>query len=246
MYTLAAGAAGVCILALAQPAEAKIVYTPANIRLGMNQHYDLDLNHDGITDFSIWDIRKVSKNPQCTPDVPWIRDSLVVGQSVSYGERVEGGRLARALAKGKHIGRSQRFGSYLSAQMLVQVHGLTSRCQPINVAYGNWTDVKDHYLGLMLKISGKTHYGWARLSVHPFLGGNIVAMLTGYAYETIPGKSIIAGQTKGQDDNSMEQPEAALTVPTPKPATLGSLAMGSPGLSIWRRKVSVVAAPESN
>jgi hypothetical protein len=93
MYTLAAGAAGVCILALAQPAEAKIVYTPANIRLGMNQHYDLDLNHDGITDFSIWDIRKVSKNPQCTPDVPWIRDSLVVGQSVSYGERVEGGRL---------------------------------------------------------------------------------------------------------------------------------------------------------
>lgn len=191
-------------------------------------------------------LSKVSKNPQCTPDVPWIRDSLVVGQSISYGQRVKGGRLARALTRGMHIGRSQRFGSSWSAQMLVQVHGLTSRCLPINVAYGNWTDVKDHYLGLMFKISGKTHYGWARLSVHTFLDWNIVAMLTGYAYETIPGKSIIVGQTKGQDDISIEKPTAALTVPTLKAATLGSLAMGSPGLSVWRRKESVVAAPESD
>jgi hypothetical protein len=51
MYAIAAGAAGVGILALAQPAEGKIVYTPAhkNAVLGIN----LDLNHDGIADFRI-------------------------------------------------------------------------------------------------------------------------------------------------------------------------------------------------
>jgi hypothetical protein len=86
---------------------------------------------------------------------------------------------------------------------------------------------------LRFQIKGKTHYGWARLnvSVHKL---SIVATLTGYAYETIPNKSIIAGRTKGPDD--MEQPDAALTTPTPEPATLGALAMGARGLSIWRRE----------
>jgi hypothetical protein len=34
MYGVAAGAAGVGMLALAQPSEAKIVYTPANVQFG--------------------------------------------------------------------------------------------------------------------------------------------------------------------------------------------------------------------
>jgi hypothetical protein len=51
MYALAAGAAGVGILALAQPGEAKIVYTAAHtpIRAVVN----LDLNHDGLPDFEL-------------------------------------------------------------------------------------------------------------------------------------------------------------------------------------------------
>jgi hypothetical protein len=59
MYENAAGAAGVSLLALAEPTEAKIVYTPEHVVIGTNQHYDLDLNHDGITDFTITDPRKI-------------------------------------------------------------------------------------------------------------------------------------------------------------------------------------------
>jgi hypothetical protein len=70
--------------------------------------------------------------------------------------------------------------------------------------------------------------------------GYVVARLTGHAYETIPNKPITTGQTKGPDNNSIEEPNAALTMPTPDPATLGALAMGSPGLSIWRRKESAL------
>jgi hypothetical protein len=69
------------------------------------------------------------------------------------------------------------------------------------------------------------------------------ATVTGYAYETIPGKAIVAGATKGPDD---AEPTAALSSHTPEPVTLGALALGAPGLSIWRRTESVAAMPESN
>jgi hypothetical protein len=47
MYAIAAGAAGVSILALVQPAEAKVVYTSANGKLD-GKPLPIDLNHDGI------------------------------------------------------------------------------------------------------------------------------------------------------------------------------------------------------
>jgi len=49
MYALAASAAGAGVFALSPPVQAKIVYTPANVGL---RGYSLDLNHDGITDFT--------------------------------------------------------------------------------------------------------------------------------------------------------------------------------------------------
>jgi hypothetical protein len=102
--------------------------------------------------------------------------------------------------------------------------------------------VTNRYLGLKFKIKGKIHFGWARLSV---VGRQrITATLTGYTYETIPGKAIKAGQTKGTADdptNSDLGPDASLNSfisDTQQPATLGALAMGAPGLSIWRREES--------
>ena len=55
-YALVAGAAGVGMLA--QPAEAKIVYTPAHLKIVSNPTgiYNLDLNHDGVNDFAIRDM----------------------------------------------------------------------------------------------------------------------------------------------------------------------------------------------
>ena len=53
MYALAAGAAGVGVLALTPPSEAKVIYTPAHIVIGAGQTYKLDLNHDGIVDFGL-------------------------------------------------------------------------------------------------------------------------------------------------------------------------------------------------
>lgn len=53
MYAIAASAAGVSVLALASPTQAKIVYTPTHHKIGPNNHYTLDLNHDRLGDFKI-------------------------------------------------------------------------------------------------------------------------------------------------------------------------------------------------
>lgn len=79
---------------------------------------------------------------------------------------------------------------------------------------------KAAYLGLKIVIEGKTHYGWARLSVQsPGHGVEFSkAFLTGYAYETIPNKPINAGKEHDADD-SAEQPDTT-------PDMLGRLALG--------------------
>jgi hypothetical protein len=53
MYALAASAAGVSLLALASPAEAKIVYTKTHRLLPGGKEIFLDLNHDGTNDFGL-------------------------------------------------------------------------------------------------------------------------------------------------------------------------------------------------
>jgi hypothetical protein len=51
MYALAASAAGVGVLALAQRVEAKIIYTKTHHVIGTHDVYRLDLNHDKKIDF---------------------------------------------------------------------------------------------------------------------------------------------------------------------------------------------------
>lgn len=69
----------------------------------------------------------------------------------------------------------------------------------------SWHYRQARYLGVAFQIKGKTHYGWMRLSHSSGAG----ATLTGYAYETIPGKSIKAGETKGSDDFTGEPNSAS-------------------------------------
>jgi hypothetical protein len=89
--------------------------------------------------------------------------------------------------------------------------------------YGPWLNggkgVKNRYLGIRFQIKGQVHYGWARMTVTT-TQRSFTATLTGYAYETIPGKPIIAGQTKEKDEA--------------QGPTLGALAAGVNGLHTWK------------
>jgi hypothetical protein len=82
---------------------------------------------------------------------------------------------------------------------------------------GKGKGVKDRYLGLKFVVDGGVHYGWARVSVtlgHHRQFDDVSGTLTGYAYETVADKPIIAGEITGLD------------VITVQPETLGGLALG--------------------
>ena len=95
---------------------------------------------------------------------------------------------------------------------------------------GRWANggkgLKNGYLGLKFVLNGKVHYGWARVSLTVKNNRFNTATLTGYAFETIPNKSIIIGKTQGPD----------VIV---RPATLGDLAAGTNARSAWRTRGAV-------
>jgi hypothetical protein len=223
MYALAATAAGVGVLIFAQPAEAKIVYTPANVRITpINGSYNLDLNHDGKTDFFF------SDGAQCHGST--CQAYLVVFPVAAGNEMWGQHSSASDLRAGVRIGPRGRFSSRAGEMAFWGGGGF--HCPWANGGKG----VKNRYLGLEFQINGKTHFGWARLNVQWNQG--FIATLTGYAYETVANRSIVTGKTKGPDEvSSVDQANgAAFNVHTQKSATLGVLAMGAPGLSIWRRE----------
>jgi hypothetical protein len=236
VYAGAAVVAVVSVFALTQPSEARIVYTPVHVDIGAIP-YNLDLNNDGVTDFYI---RNYSSWRNACVASGYVDLDPASGNRVVYTNE-----FAAALVWGTPIGPSSQFkpGGETMASF-----GFTVPCRLVEE--GPWVNVTDHYLGLSFQLNGRTHYGWARLSVqfvHSFCltkdSCYFIATLTGYAYETIAGKSIKAGQTKGAEYDWEEEedfgPGASLTNPssgTPQPATLGALAMGAPGLSIWRQK----------
>jgi hypothetical protein len=220
-------------LAMTQPSEATIVYTRAHVVIDTNDNYDLDLNHDGVTDFTI-------KNP-------WTYRRFRLYASAAAGNGVVGnvgsnGAQATALNRGEQIGPSQMF----------EAPGATMReCVRFAGCWGDWDNVTNRYLGLKFIIHGKVHYGWARLSVQ-FNGIVFTATLTGYAYETTAGKSIKAGQTKGAAGEWDEEgfgTGASVMSPisdTSQPTSLGMLALWAQGVPLWRRKESVAGMSKDN
>jgi hypothetical protein len=226
IYALAASAAGVSLLALAEPTEAKIVYTKTHKVIGTNGLYPLDLNHDGTIDFLI--------QQQGYPFSSSGHDGL--GAKGAFGNAVQGSNLlASALNQGALIGPRQRFISStgtFGAVMFNVVCTVDTGCS----SEGKWTNVSNHYLGLRFRIHGKTHYGWARVSVTVMPQDHtITATLTGYAYETVPNQGLHAGQTHGADtlltnseakSSESAGPSSGPTGRALQPASLGRLARG--------------------
>jgi hypothetical protein len=234
-YAVASAAVGVSLLALAPSAIGEIVYTQANVNIGHNASYGLDLNNDGIIDFII---------TERGGDVGSLRVNNLSARAATGNEVncptsfcASSFGVAVALEQGSQVGDVRQHGWIGRAvPMAFQetfAGGATSHT-------GSWINVRNNYLGLKFYINGAYHYGWARLTVEFQRGSGSTRTfethLSGYAYETIPGKPIIAGQTKGNagDDasNALTQPPAEAT----HAASLASLGLGANGLAIWRRE----------
>jgi hypothetical protein len=227
-YTSAAGAAGVTLLALVHPSEAEIVYTATHQELNHDGAIQIDFNHDGQIDFLI----RESVTHQL--DFPW----NVLDAAPAHGGGIEMGigvGVAADLRYGAKIGPGKIFYPKTAGMMGASIGG--------GYYGGSWAPRStDRYLGVKFLIDGQIHYGWARVSAAmTFRDGGIIALLTGYAYETQPGRPIEAGDegpaSAGQANfgSTSELPSAPI-VKANVPAELGVLALGASGLSIWRRE----------
>lgn len=184
-------------------AEGQIIYTDVDPDETYNingDEYALDLNNDGLTDFTLNVIDFT------VPDLFYtvvygtlyfdglIQDVLLVpisGNSVagSSGSYV----YPYALNSGDIINGGLPFQSN-SLQTMVSYLGIIDY-PSLGAVYGfysngNWIGVSDKYLGLKFQIGADTHYGWARLDCgadhHTFT-------IKDYAYNATPDASIIAG-----------------------------------------------------
>jgi hypothetical protein len=225
MYAVAATAAGVGLLALAAPAEAKIIYTQVNQTIGTNGIYPLVFTPDGTIDFLILQSGRPSFGGSSGNDLgarPPLGNSAVA--SVSGGRTWAAPLKKGSLISSKRQFKGNRYGSSLAPMVAAERTGSHT------FLFGPWVNLDNRYLGLKFQIDGKTHYGWARLSVH-LKQRYITAKLTGYAYETIPGKAIRAGQTRGQTEDTVVKPASGAQ----QPGSLGGLALGAAKPRLGRR-----------
>jgi hypothetical protein len=218
-YALVASAAGVSVLALAGASEAKVVYTETHQVTHTGFPLYIDLNHDGIKDFVLRTTFYVGSTNFVGLDAsgypPGNFNNAVAGRRLSHNGYFLSA--ASALRAGARIGPKGKFSVNFPFMAEELFKRRTSQYSDLGPWAGKGKGVKNRYLGLKFVIDGKVHYGWARVSVtlgHHRQYDDVSGTLTGYAYETVPNKPIIAGKTEGPD------------VITVDPETLGRLARG--------------------
>lgn len=220
-YASAATAAGVSVLATSQPVEAKIVYTSANAVVNRNEMVNVDLNNDGIPDFSLY---FYAYGPRKAPPLGYHDDALTIdplnaANAIWNVTSSKGQSCAAALPAAVKVGPGAAFKPN---EMLMWMSIGTAYEVPDTAC--KWETLRrGAFLGLKFIINGETHYGWAHVTV-----GSRSAVINGYAYETVPNQPILTGKTSGPVE------QAAIT-PSAQAATLGLLARGSDGMALWRK-----------
>jgi len=201
-YVAVASAAGIGLLGAPQAAEGEVVYTPANVSFQDTGKVMIDLNNDGIPDFEVLRRQCGSSHSNCI-----VLNPLVAGDGFrATGPEVAAGFLGVPVGAGEKFLTGDGNPSYGNIMVVAGAYG------PYSWSNGPWAHSTNRYLGLRFIIDGQTHYGWARLSINDLHGPSVI---TGYAYETIPNKTIVEGETRGA------------AVGTAQPGTLGTLARGA-------------------
>lgn len=180
---------GVGMLAFAGQAQAKVIFTPVDVKIGIGgvDSYPLDLNGDGTTDYTIQQIVYTAPcDLQGDIATFWAMEEVAGVQNRAV-VTLPSGSSAAALPAGALIDSSRPFAFGVET-MAVYYSG--PNCEDEG---GNWDNVTDLFLGLKFQIQGKTHYGWARLSVQHVPSSGFTATLTGWAYQTIANRGLTTG-----------------------------------------------------
>ncbi|HKD85321.1 MAG TPA: hypothetical protein VKB58_11285 [Terriglobales bacterium] len=178
-------------IALLIPAAAEIVYTPVNVSIPVGGYYYIDLNRDGIADFVLRS-RLIQDYCQAGDGYIW---TLSITPAQGNAVAIASGVNAAALVFGAPVGPNQSY--LLSTALMTEL--AWGNCG--SGLFGEWLNLPNRYLGLLLRQTGanEIQYGWAKASEVAYIDPNghlqTSVILLGFAYETVPGRVIAAGQT---------------------------------------------------
>jgi hypothetical protein len=205
-YALMAVVAGVGLASLSVPADAEIIYSPAYKTAKGTQFgtsIPIDFNHDGVEDLQI--VTRTATLTAFSPppaEIIFHYGFLSAFTQAKTEILLKNGQVA-AVPPGKSIGPGQPFGTggWKMAYCIQGVNGFTGSTI-VSSSSGSWNKVNSGYVGFLFFIQGQAHYGWARFNTLDLLPlcENTGVALTGYAYETEPNKSIVAGATSETDN----------------------------------------------
>jgi hypothetical protein len=214
-YALATGA----LLATPDQAPAEIIYSGlVDVPVGSNTSYNLDLNGNGTTDFTIvnsYDAgHRVGSLVVQAPDnnavviTPPVAAALNPFDVISANDPLGGGRRLMASAFFHPPGSGTSSVGFYA-------------CSGLPWCWAH------KFLGLRFVFpDGSTHYGWARMSVS--VGGIDPVIVHDWAYEDTPDKPILAGDTIGSPAPAPPAPPSSPVPPEVSP--LAILARGATGV----------------
>ena len=219
LYSVAAAATSVGVLALCQPAESSVVIK--NVNIPVTGGMTLDLNHDGVPDLTF--------NTFYTAPYYATASYITVNPAKGGGIVAKSG-YASALLRSARVGPSANFGTGSLSTLLMEGRGCDAKSCVLN---GKWSgNHPNRFLGVKFLIKGKVHYGWVRVTLNSGADVRMSATITEYGYETIANRAVKAGLAS----NNIRNREPSETHAGP---SLGHLAAGADGLTLWRREEGV-------
>jgi hypothetical protein len=244
-YAIAAGAAGVALLACATPsAEAAPVCKTVSVPLFRSATYPLNPAGQSIAPFNIGQSTSLSFGSGYSSSfINWNR-AFFAPNSLAAQVALDSKGLPADLASGAQIGPGANLGKGNSYGLMFTYGkgpGPNSGAGTISKHQGNFNFQQKNLFGFQFAQAGKIHYGWARLqaSIQEYQGYKRTRItLLGYGYESIPNTAIAAGScTDAPNGISITQTASSKTElnSVKSNATLGMLALGSDRLSLWRK-----------
>jgi hypothetical protein len=240
-YAVAAGAAGVAVLACTMPAEAAPVCKTLSGQLTRTSTFPLYLIDPAVPPFNIAQGTNATFRSGTLTGIGtifWWNRGFFTPNTAGANVLLDDNRLPADVVAGAEIGPGGNFGkgtsygllfTYGKGQVYFTGGGTKLRHE------GNLNLTQTNYIGFQFAESGAVHYGWARLTVSFQDGGSdvkhAVTNILGYGYESTPDEAIGAGNCGAGEQASAGAPggsSASVGV------SLGMLALGGAGVGNWR------------
>ncbi len=242
-YALAAGAAGVALLACSAPAaEAAPVCKTLSAQLFRAAAYPINPAGQAIAPFNLGQSTVVyTAYGYSTFSANWNR-AFLAANSLGANALLDSKGFPADVASGAAIGPGGNFGKGASYGLMFTYGkgpGSKSDVGTLSRHKGNFNFQQENIFGFEFAQSGKIHFGWVRLKANVKIYDKQykrtqISVLQ-YGYESTPNTAIDAGSCgsgqRAEADSGQGLTEATLR---PSAAELGRLALGSAGRSLGR------------